>query len=357
LRKLLLLAAIALAAWTAWGLSLRGARAPRGSAPPGELRGAWHVHTTASHDGRAPLAAVVREAREAGLQFLVVTEHDALAPAAPEWRDGVLVIPGTEVSSPVGHVVAVGLPRALTPEEKRGDPFAAIAALGGRAVVAHPLHPRRPFAGDWGDPRIAGLEPVSNDSHWGATLAGQRLRAFLAALLALPWDGARAVLALYYEPVDELRRLDALARERPVALLCSADAHGYPSYAAAFEAFSMHVAVEPTGDAARDARAVLDALLGGAATCVFDAVAPGWTAALSREEGPGGPALVLRAPPLGAEVRVFHDGRLVRSAPQGAGGAVALCGAGAPPCARGAWRAEARLGGRPWIFTNPASIE
>jgi hypothetical protein len=355
-RKLFLALLVALAAWTAWGLSLRGSRAPRGSAPAGELRGAWHVHTTASHDGRAPLPAVVRAAREAGLQFLVVTEHDGLAPAAPEWRDGVLVIPGTEISSPVGHVVAVGLPRALTPEEKSGDPFDAIAALGGRAVVPHPLHPRRPFKGDWGDPRIAGMEPVSNDSFWGGTLARQRVGAFLAAVLAAPWDGARAVLALYDEPVDELRRLDALARERPVALLCSADAHGYPSYLAAFEAFSMHVPVTPTGDAARDARAVLDALLGGRAICVFDAVAPGWTAALSREEGPGGEALVLRAPPVGAEVRVFHDGKLVRAVPQDTAGAVALCGAGAPRCERGSWRAEARLEGRPWIFTNPAPI-
>jgi hypothetical protein len=36
---------------------------------------------------------------------------------------------------------------------------------------------------------------------------------------------------------------------------------------------------------------------------------------------------------------------------------MALCGAGAPRCEPGSWRAEARVGGRPWIFTNPARIE
>jgi hypothetical protein len=314
------------------------------------------VHTTAS-DGRAPLDAVLRAAREAGLQFVVVTDHNARTPEAPAWRDGVLVIPGTEISSPVGHVVAVGIPRALTDEETKGDPFAAVAALGGRAIVAHPLHPRRPFKGDWADPRIAGFEVVSNDSLWGNTLARQRVRGFLAALAAAPWDGARAVLALYDEPVDELRRYDALAARHALALLCSADAHGYPSYRAAFEAFSMQVAVAPTGDAEADARAVLDALLGGRAACVFDAVAPAWGARIERRDGPGGQALVLRAPPVGAEVRVLRDGKLVRVAAQDASGDAALCGGAAPPCERGGWRAEARAGGRPWIFTNPVAIE
>jgi hypothetical protein len=354
-RLVLLAAALLVAAWVAWGAALRGGR-PATAVPRGQLRGAWHVHTTAS-DGRAPLDAVVRAAREAGLQFVVVTEHNVRAPAAPAWKDGVLVVPGTEISSPVGHVVAVGVPRALTEQERRGDPFAAVAALGGRAVLAHPLHPRRPFQGDWADPRIAGVEVVSNDSLWANVLARQRVRAFVAAVAAAPWDGARAVLALYDEPVDELRRYDALAAARPVALLCSADAHGYPSYRAAFEAFSMHVPVTPTGDAAADARAVLDALLGGRATCVFDAVAPGWGARLERREGPGGPSLVLRAPPVGAEVRALHDGKVARVVAQDAAGEAALCGGAAPPCEPGRWRAEARAAGRPWIFTNPAAIE
>jgi hypothetical protein len=352
-KRLLLLVVVALVvAWLAWGLALRRRGAAPGDAPPGELRGAWHVHTSAS-DGRAPLGDVVREARAAGLQFLVVTDHNLRVPDAPEWRDGVLVIPGTEISSPVGHVVAVGIPRALTDAERRGSPFDAVATLGGRAVVAHPLQPRRPFRGDWGDPRIAGVEPVSNDSFWGFTVAGRRVGAVAEAALAFPFAGAESVLALYAEPAEELALYDRVSRARPVAFLCSADAHGLPSYRAAFEAFSMHVRVTPSGDAGQDARRVVDALLDGRATCVFDAVAPGWGAGLRVD--PGSVALV--APPRGAEVRILHDGALVRTERQPAGGTVSLCGGAAAPCARGAWRAEARLAGRPWIFTSTARIE
>jgi hypothetical protein len=351
-RAALTAAAVAAAVWIAWGLAVVvPRRAPRPPAPAGELRGAWHVHTTAS-DGRGSLDEVVRSAREAGLRFVVTTEHNVRAPAAPEWRGGVLVVPGTEISSRLGHVVAVGVPRALTAEERRGDPFAAVEALGGRAVLAHPLHPRRAFAGDWTDPRVAAVEPVSNDSLWGNVVAGRRLGTILAGIAALPWDGAQAVLALYAYPADELKRYDEVvaAAARVPALLCSADAHGWPSYRAAFEAFSMHVPVTPAGDAAADAAAVVAALLDGRAACVFDGVAPGWGARLERR----GDALFFRSPG-GGTLRAFRDGARAVSFPRPGGPAeVAICPG---RCAPGAWRVEATRDGRPWIFTNPVRLE
>ncbi|HET9551542.1 MAG TPA: PHP domain-containing protein, partial [Anaeromyxobacteraceae bacterium] len=122
---------------------------------------------------------------------------------------------------------------------------------------------------------------------------------------------------------------------------------------AAFEAFSMHVPVTPTGDGAADGRAVLQALLDGRAACVFDAVAPAAGVRLE-PDGAGGVALrVDGALPLGAEVRFVHDGRPAGPAAPILGGWRTAC---APGCA-GSWRAEAWLDGRPWIFTNPAVIE
>jgi hypothetical protein len=224
------------------------------------------------------------------------------------------------------------------------------------------------------------VEPVSNDSLWGRTLARRRVGAFVAAVAALPWDGAQAVLALYDHPADELRLYDrlwsrrapgpALASAGPAAgggpaaagpaLLCSADAHGWPSYRAAFEAFSMHVAPgEPlSGEAPADARRVVDALLDGDATCVFDGVAAADGLSLARE----GRTLTFRARHgpnrRGDDVRVVHDGesRPARPVPSARPGVVewALCEGECPP---GAYRVEARLGGRPWIFTNPVRIE
>jgi hypothetical protein len=371
-RKLLVAVAAALIAWCAWGVRVRAVRPARPPPPAGELRGAWHVHTTAS-DGRGTLDEVIAAARGAGLQFVVVTDHNVLGPAAPAWRDGVLVVPATEASTRYGHVVAAGVPRPLDGEERRGDPLGAIAALGGQAVLAHPLHPERPFSG-WGTGPWRGLEVVSNDTAWYRALAERSVGRVVRAALVLPWDPPSAVLTLADDPSPELARLDAeVATARAVApaaaarapvsrlvLLCSADAHGWPSYDAAFGAFSMHVPVARTGDAVADARAVLAALLDGSAACVLDAVAPASGVRLHVRSDTGVPDAVvldLDSPARdGAEASLLRDGAPVARARVSPGATPVSLSCGAR-CAPGDYRVEVRRGGRPWIFTNPVAIE
>lgn len=356
--RLALLTLLLLAiAYVAFGLWVRSRRADRTLPPPGEIRGAWHVHTTRS-DGLGSIDDVVRAARQAGLQFVVLADHNVLFPQDGGYRDGVLVVNASEISSRYGHVVGVGISRALTQFEKETDPFTAVQAMGGRTVLAHPLHPRRPFQG-WGESRAVGVEIASNDTFWGRTLSGWRVGRILFALAALPWDRAQAVLAFYDRPVAELALYDVLSRERPQALLCSVDAHGYPSYRAAFEAFSMHVTLKLTGDARTDSARLVDALLGGRATCVFDGVAPGWGASIVRSGTGARTDLVLRAPREPTDASVFLDGTLVYSgALRPSGDGYGVCGVGGPvACARGLWRVEARVAGRPWLFTNATRIE
>jgi hypothetical protein len=323
----------------------------------GGLRGAYHIHTTAS-DGRGTLAEVALAARDAGLDFIVVTEHNVRAPERPEYLDGVLVVPATEVSTSYGHVVALGVSRALTREERDTDPLGAIAALGGQAVLAHPFHPRRPFTG-WGRGPWRGFEVVSNDTAWYRVVTDRDAGKVVRAAAALPWDGAVAVLALSDDPSDELARFDEERRAARDAgdrrvLLCSADAHGYPGYRAAFEAFSMRVPVERSGDADADARAVTAALLDGSAACVFDGVAPARHVRLSRSDART-IVLSLGAPPEPhASFALVRDGRPAGALAPGADGAAFRCDG---PCPPGDYRVEARIDGRPWIFTNPLRIE
>jgi hypothetical protein len=357
-------ALVALGAWAVAGAVIVAGRAPR-VPPRGEVRGAWHVHTTRS-DGRGGLAEVVQAAKAAGLQFVVVTDHNVLTPEEQGWRDGVLVLQATEVSTAFGHVVALGVPRALLPAERDGDPLGAIAALGGEAILAHPLHPRRPFTG-WGRGPWRGLEIVSNDTAWGEIVAGRQWARVVAAAAALPFDGARAVLALQDDTTDERRRFDdelrgarAAGRRRPArVLLCSADAHGWPSYEAAFSAFSMHLPVAVSGDAAADARAVAAALTDGSAACVFDGVAPASGVRLVAVEGRG-LELHLDAPDLRpARFTLLRDGVPIaeRTPAAAAGAAVIPFGCDGGRCPPGDYRVEARWDGRPWIFTNPVAIE
>lgn len=366
-RKIAILAVVVLAGgYLVFGLGARAERAQRVEPSRGWIRGAWHVHTTRS-DGRGTLDEVVRAAREAGLQFVVISDHNVLAPEDQGYRDGVLVVEATEASTRYGHVVAVEVPRALSVEEREGDPLRAIAALGGRAVIPHPLHPRRPFTG-WGTGPWKGFEVVSNDSSWYAVLDGRELGRAARALAYLPWDRARAVVELFGDLGPERSRFDEELRAgrepggpRPAkVLLCSADAHGYPSYEAAFEAFSMAVPVTLSGDATADARGVVDALLDGRAACVFDGVAAASSVSLSADPDGRAFLLAIDAPELGrARFALLRDGSPVSrvAAPTG-GGAVEVrlpCGEGS--CPPGDYRVEGSWDGRPWIFTNPVTIE
>jgi predicted metal-dependent phosphoesterase TrpH len=350
----------------AWGVRVAGARARPVPTAPDELRGAWHVHTTRS-DGRGTLREVVAAARDAGLSFVVVTDHNVIAPEEQGWHDGVLVIQGIEVSTRKGHVVALGIDLAAGQAARKAeDPLGTIAAAGGRAVLAHPLHPRRAYDGIDEGP-WAGFEVFSNDTAWYQALADRAWGRIGGSIARLPFDGGRAVLDLAAPPREELARFDAArARARAAgdpgqarALLCSVDAHGYPSYRAAFAAATMHVPVRPTGDGAADAAAVADALLAGDAACVLAG-----RGAVSRVRFTGGEGaaldLTLAEAAGDAAVRLVRDGAaaIERPLPLGAGAnhvpLATVCGG---PCAPGEYRLELWRSGAPWLFTNWARIE
>ncbi len=354
---LLALAGLALA-YAGYGASILSRRAPRPPPPPGEIRGAYHVHTSHS-DGRGTLDEVARAAREAGLSFVVVTDHNVMSPEEQGYRDGVLVVQGSEVSAPYGHVVALGTSRALDREERRKDTLGTIRLLGGRAALAHPFHPRRPFT-RWDRADFAAFEAISNDSFWGGVVHRRAYGRVALALLDFPWDPPRSTLDFFRYPAEELARYDALARAAdgrpPPALLCAADAHGWPSYRAAFEAFSMHLPMALSGDARADAPAVLDRLLDGSSTCVFDGVAP--AAGVRLALGPSGDRIdvsVVTEEPSRASFRLLRDGAAFGAFASSPGGGSFSCGGPCPRPAR--YRLEATWGGRPWIFTNPVRIE
>ena len=94
------------------------------------FRADLHVHTSASPDGRSSLEAVARAARAAGLDAVAITDHDLCTPV-PASLEGVLLIPGCEVSTRAGHITGLFLDRPL-PLEALGRlpaPEDAVAAI------------------------------------------------------------------------------------------------------------------------------------------------------------------------------------------------------------------------------------
>jgi len=106
-----------------------------------------HCHSSLSYDGRDPVERLLAAGRAAGLDAITVTDHDEIAASleaielAPEYD--MLGIPGMEVSSEAGHVLAIGV-EELVPE---GLSFEAtldrIHDRGGIAIVPHPFQESR----------------------------------------------------------------------------------------------------------------------------------------------------------------------------------------------------------------------
>lgn len=114
-----------------------------------EYRGAIHVHTTYS-DGTLPAELVIDEAKAAGLDFLVITDHDTLEARRDPgegYYQGLLVIVGCEVSPDHNHYLTLGLSQVpfnrLSPEEYTQ----AVRSAGGFGFAAHPHDRGSPVLG------------------------------------------------------------------------------------------------------------------------------------------------------------------------------------------------------------------
>lgn len=332
--------AIALAPFAIGVLAFALAPFPAVSVPPGKanLRGYFHVHTVASHDGYGTLEDAALAARRAGGSFLVVTEHNVLALPGPAVVEGVLVVPGVEISAEAGHVVALGLDRL--PEDRGAGVLEAIRDAGGHAVLAHPVNRRRP----WNDPSpdgFAGFEGLSLDSAFREAMGGHPTR-IARALLALGGDRRKMAALLMHRPDAALRRYDEIASRRPVAMMCGVDAHGLPPYEASFGALALHLHLPEAargawgGDPAADAAAVVDAIREARTSCSVPALGDATSFELRVEGG----EVVAEVAAEAATLVLFRGGEEVA---RGRGPRLAL------PADPGAWRVEVFLDpGFPW---------
>ncbi|MFQ3295547.1 MAG: putative metal-dependent phosphoesterase TrpH [Halobacteriales archaeon] len=106
-----------------------------------------HCHSALSHDGRDPVDRLLEQAEAIGLDAITVTDHDEIeasldaAEMAPEY--GLIGIPGMEVTTDAGHVLALGV-EDLVPEGLSFlETIGRIHDLGGIAVIPHPFQESR----------------------------------------------------------------------------------------------------------------------------------------------------------------------------------------------------------------------
>jgi predicted metal-dependent phosphoesterase TrpH len=145
-----------------------------------------HMHTTRhSPDSRMEPLALLRRAREIGLDGVVITEHDwlwteeelaELRAVAP----GLVVLAGIEVTALEGHVLVYGVhdPFALPKGIGMAELCRAVHVQGGAAVAAHPFRWGQPFDEILRDerPELDGVELMTNNMDAGCRRRAAEVR-------------------------------------------------------------------------------------------------------------------------------------------------------------------------------------
>jgi PHP domain len=341
-----------------------------------------HVHSTYS-DGTARVGELVAAATAAGADALLVTDHDTLRAQRDGWegRHGDLfVLVGTEISPKQGHYLAFGVEEEIPHAGRSALAIAeAVRAAGGIGFAAHPfsrggrmLVPavarRIVLPHGWpalDDPRgCDGIElwSLTTDAAEGWRTPGE----------ALSWLRDPEAAVASGPPMHHLRRWDALSSRRRMPAIGGLDGHAPGvrvggrvhsplSHRRTFGLLRTHLLCERplTGEVERDRDTLLAALRAGAAWLCCPCVAPAHGARLCAErddglivgmgaEAPRGRFVLRVRLPRPADIRLVRDGSLLTVAH-----AKTL---DVEIAARGAYRVEARIGGRLWLLSNPVHL-
>jgi predicted metal-dependent phosphoesterase TrpH len=99
-----------------------------------------HVHTVYSPDSLITLEQLVFWAKKRGLNAVAVTDHNRVEGALKMAKEtDFLIIPGTEVNSSDGHIVALNVHEVIPRDSSADETVERIHEAGGIAVACHPF--------------------------------------------------------------------------------------------------------------------------------------------------------------------------------------------------------------------------
>jgi hypothetical protein len=104
-----------------------------------------HIHTVYSWDAATTVRAALKQAADEGLDVVAITDHDEIT-GALEAREmashfGIEVIPGVEISTRDGHLLALFVEQAPPRGWSLEDSLLWVGDQGGLGIIAHPFSP------------------------------------------------------------------------------------------------------------------------------------------------------------------------------------------------------------------------
>jgi len=102
-----------------------------------------HMHTIYSYDGTASVPAVLKRARQIGLEVIAITDHDEIAGSlealelAPTYE--ISVIPGIEVTTAEGDLLALNVMETIQRGLSLTETVLKAGGLGGFCIAPHPM--------------------------------------------------------------------------------------------------------------------------------------------------------------------------------------------------------------------------
>ena len=328
-------------------------------------RGVIHVHSHLSHDSRGDDDEILRAAAAAGVDFLMMTDHNG-----PEifrrglngLHGGILVLRGAEIRVEEDYVLALGIDAFIDPDGMTfREVTAAIAAQGGVAIGAHPNRFKH-----WDDPNLAGVE-VWNLYDEATTDRWRYAGRALDILLSYGDYPAEILLGIVRHPAAALARFDGETLRRRLVAVGAPNAHQnirvlgrqLDPYPLAFRLVTTYLFAED-----HTKTALLDALRRGRTYFAFDALTPAATFDFRIVDARGATWLMGDEPaaardqtlhvfaPHRGRITVVRDGRVI-----GRADAARLA---LPVDGPGVYRAEVALQvqgrWRPWIYSNPIYV-
>lgn len=191
-----------------------------------DICGCLHIHTTFS-DGGSDIEEVIRTAQKAGLDFIVINDHNTLK-AREEgyegYHDGLLVIVGYEHSPPDDHhYLVMGIDKVI--EDKNPENFVKIISdEGGVGIIAHPDHVGVTIAGlrkiPW---KRWDLDGFTGTSVWDLMTD---IQVKLVTIHTTLWGIAHPVSIITGPRKRTLKRWDEMNKKRRVVGICELDNHG-----------------------------------------------------------------------------------------------------------------------------------